>query len=250
MEKIRRFINVCISDLYYPMKVGVKSKAEGENTLVKIMIKAEIEIKHTEEFKTRILEIINDRSRYIGPIQLTNRLISFINTLNANSFVINFRYPLFIEENSPSTNKKRLMKYHCEQIIIKNSLIKYKKLFKVEVPIIVEYIVPGIQRDILEIPKKIIVEIEGFENIFAEDIIEIVENALRSEICDLTTVKGNMNLSLLNKLQNELENKYKEENCCVKVISKKLFYTSSEKISWKNPARLIENKYLTEQTFS
>ncbi len=249
-ERKRHFISVCMNDIYYPMKVGLKSKTEGENTLSKIMIKAEIERKHSEEFKNRIIEIINDRNKYTGPMQLSDKLISFINTLDANSFIIKFRYPLFVEENFPSTNNKRLMRYYCEQTIIKNSLIKYKKLYKVEVPIIVEYMIPGIQKDILEIPKKIVIEIDGFESIFAEDIIQIVENTLRNEICDINIVRGNMNLSMINKLQKELAKKYKNENCSVKVITKKLFYTYSEKLSWKNGMELVENKYMTEWSLS
>ncbi|MBZ0200349.1 MAG: hypothetical protein K8H86_10805, partial [Ignavibacteriaceae bacterium] len=109
-------------------------------------------------------------------------------------------------------------------------------------------IIPGIQKNILEIPAETVVELEGFDTFFAEDILEIVEAALKNDTNDLLNIyETDLNLLFIDRLKIKLNDRYSIENCSVKVIVKKALYTYSEKISSKSGRKIDYNKFTKEQ---
>src|SRR5690554_3301102 len=79
-EGKRYFIKVSVNKLCFPIKIGLKSKLEGRETNAEISINAEIDKEFENEFEKNILEIINRRDEYTGPMQLSTKLINYIDS--------------------------------------------------------------------------------------------------------------------------------------------------------------------------
>jgi hypothetical protein len=255
-ESRRYFVDVIIRDLSIPIKIGLKNKAEGESTIATITIQAKIEKKTERRFEKQVMEIVNDK-RYIGPKQLGSALMNYINTLNAKAVNISFWYPFFYKNNLKGTKNSTLMKYKCEYILRKTSLINYKQKYKVELPIIAEqYIIPGIQKEIMDVPAKIVVEVEGFETIFIEDIIETINKnlikreyyTLKESIQDIITLQ-NTGLTLLENIESDLYRENDIEWCSVKLINRRIPYTYSLKVSGEDRVIEHEKKYADVHLF-
>ncbi|MFO7447948.1 MAG: hypothetical protein R6W90_16415 [Ignavibacteriaceae bacterium] len=246
-EQHREFVNVCLYDLVCPITVGTKSKAAGESTLINIMVEAEIERKYEQDFGKNILEIVNNRDTYIGPMQLSTKIIAYINSINAGNFTIVFRYPVFLEKHRRGSASKYLAKYNCERIIKRTSLITYKKLFVVEIPVILEKHASGSTNNSPDVNNKILVKAEGFEPIFAEDIIEIVEDVTDNRIYEPQTAEGeNIRLKLSDEIKKRILDRLSCDNCTVKIISEKIQYSYSSVVTGKNEKKEEDKKYSEE----
>lgn len=236
------FIDVCIKDLSFPIKIGLKNSSEGINTLADMTVKSTIDRKMENDFKIQVPKIINDIQSYVGPRQLSSKLINFIDTLNAKSINIIFKFPFFYGKRLNELNEKFLVKYPCEYSFSKTSLINYKQTYKVEVPIIAEqYQLIGIPSESIDMPLKIIVEIESFEAIFIEDIIQIVEHnfyktenhKLKDVIKDLLNLKNQSNaeLDLIESIKKDLFKNNEIKNCSVEFNNQRIPYNYSIKVS-------------------
>ncbi len=236
------FIDVCIKDLDFPIKIGLKNNAEGINTIAEITVRASIDRRMENEFKIQVPKIINDTQNYVGSRQLSSRLINFIDTLNAKSINVIFKFPFFFGKRINELNEKFLIKYPCEYSFSKTSLISYKQTYKVEVPIIAEqYQLIGVPSESIDLPFKIIVEIESFEAIFIEDIIRTVEqNFYRTEnyklkdvIRDLLNLKNqsNVELNLIDSIKKDLYNNNEIKSCSVEFSNHRIPYNYSIKVS-------------------
>lgn len=247
----KKSIEVCLEGLELPIAVGRKAVSEGENTLTKISVRAKINKVYEEKFEEAILGIINKTEEYIGYQQLSDKLSGYLNSINADKFEILFEFPFFISKKLGGSNQKYIIKYLSQFRFAKTSLYTYLRKYFVEIPVISkEYIVQGIYNDILEIPAKIIVEIEGFDVYFIEDIIDLVENQFYSSNYNpFMAYKEDPKLVLLEKIENELYNRFNIEKCTATIISKKGFYDYSAKFADLN-YKLNENyDYETEHIF-
>jgi prenyltransferase beta subunit len=258
MNEKNSFTDVCIENLHYPLKVVSKPNCNGENTITSIMIRAKIESIYEDKFETNILNIINNRGGYIGPNQLSSRIIDYLNSINALTIHINFTYPYFIEKSSPVSKEKFLSDYKCEYSIEKTSLIHYIKKYKVEVPVFTFHSVSDFINDRFDYPAKIIVEIEGLDTFFTEDIVESVEdNVLALTYYNLTggskepkNKNGrNLKLELVENIKKNLCAKYHINSCSVRITSHKGQYSYSAQITEKGQGFYVENKYEGEHIF-
>jgi hypothetical protein len=258
MNKERiNFIDVSIKNLQYPINIGLKKKAEGEQIIANINVQAKIEKKMEGRFESGVIEIISERNKYKGPKQLSSKLIDYLDKLKAASTIINFRYPFFYDRTIKGTNINTLIKYMCEYTIIKNTLKEFKQKYKVKLSIIADkYLIPGLKKEILDIPAKIVVEIEGFDTIFTEDIIEIVErginkneyNTLRESIKNILN-PPNAELELIESIESELYKNNDIDSCSVKMINKKLPYDYSVEVSSEERSLEFEKKYAGSYLF-
>lgn len=249
-ENEKYFVSISMNDLSYPIKIGIKSRAEGESTITNLTIKTEIEKGYEPQVENNVISIITDRKNYVGPIQLSNKLISYFKSINANKIFINFKYPFFMEKISPFNEQKQLMKYHCEFTVKKNSSDEYIKHYKIEIPIVIEeYFASGIQNEIMELPLKIVVETEGFESLFTEDIIQLVEKIVLE-----SNIIGNPNgddlkLLLVKKIKSELFEKCNVERCSVKIVNQKMLYSYSVEVTSEVEQKENELNYKNEFLF-
>lgn len=228
----KNLIEVCIEDLEYPIKVGKKAKFEVEHTLVTISIRAKIEKEFKDQFEENILRIVNNTREYTGPQQLSSNLIRYLDSIDAKTARLNFKYPFFLERKLPASQQKYLMKYICQLTLTKTFPGHYIKKYTIEIPVISkEYIIPGIQRDILEIPVSFVVEMEGDIVFFPEDLIDMIERKINSGyFTPLSVFEEDIKLLLLKKIEKELYKEFYADKCTIKIITRKRLYTFSSKL--------------------
>lgn len=247
----KNLLEVCIEGLEFPLKVGKKSKTEGENTLVTISVSARIEKKFEEQFETDILGIICNSDDYVGLQQLANKIVSYLNSVDARSIDLIFSFPFFIEKCLRSTTQKHSMKYKCQFKVTKNSSLDYSRNYLVEIPVVLkEYLIPGIQKEILDIPANLQIEMEGFDVYFIEDIVELVENQFEMlNSSPLSIFDDNNRFTLLEKLENKLSGEFNTDKCTVKLMTRKMLYSFSLGLSGERYKPALSNEYETEHIF-
>lgn len=247
----KNLIEVCMEGLEFPLKVGKKSKTDGENTLVNISICARIERKYEDLFEADIHAIINNTDDYVGLQQLSNKMINYLNSIQARAINVKFNFPFFIEKVDRTVNHKYLMKYRCQFKITKNSSFDYSRNYLVEIPVVLkEYLIPGIQKEILEIPGFLLIEMEGSDVYFIEDIIELVENQFEKlNSSPLSIFDDNNRFSLLEKLEDKLSKEFNTDKCNIKLKTRKILYSYSLGLSSESYKSSLINEYDTEHTF-
>jgi hypothetical protein len=247
----KNLIEICIDGLEFPLKVGKKSKTEGENTLVTISVSARVEKKFEEQFETNILGIICNSDDYIGLQQLSNKIVSYLNSIDARSIDLIFSFPFFIEKCHRNARQKHSMKYKCQFKVTKNSSFDYSRNYLVEIPVVLkEYLMPGIQKEILDIPALLLIEMEGFDVYFLEDIVELVENQFeRLNSSPLSIFDDDNRFSLLEKLENKLSEEFNTDKCTVKLITRKMLYSFSLGLSGERYKPALIDEYETEHIF-
>jgi hypothetical protein len=247
----KNLLEVSIEELEFPLKVGKKSNTEGENTLVTISVKARIEKKDADQFEDNILAIINDIENYVGLQQLSDRMINYLNTIQARSIKMVFSFPFFIEKVDRTVNRTYLMKYRCQFKVTKNSSIDYSRNYLVEIPVVLkEYLIPGIQKEILDIPACLLIEMEGFDVYFIEDIVELAENQFEKlNSTPLSVFNDDNRFLLLEILENKLSEEFNTDKCTVKLITRKKLYSFSLGISGESYMPALINEYNTEHIF-
>ncbi len=249
-NKEKCFIKVAMSDLSYPIKIGIKSRAEGESTIANLSIQTEIEKEYEPRIENNVLSIITARNNYVGPVQLSNKLINYFKSINAHKILINFKYPFFLEKTFPFGNKNQLMKYHCEFTVMKNTFDEYLKQYKIEIPIVLEeFFAAGIQNEVLGLPLKIVVESEGVESLFTEDIIQLVEKIILESNIVGNTKDDDIKLLLVKNIKSEICDKYKVERCSVKIINQKMLYSYSVEVIPAVEQKEFETQYETDCLF-
>lgn len=247
----KNIAEIVLDGLEYPIRVGKKEKLEGVNTLVRITIRTRIEKKFEDRFEADILGIISDSDDYIGLQQLSNKIISYLNSIDARLIDLTFRFPFFIEKHPRSNKQKQLMKYKCELKIKRDSAYYYSRRYSVEVPVVIkEYLIPGLQKEILEIPAIILTELEGLDVYFIEDIVDLVEKQVEKLNYNLLSVfEDNDKFSLLEKIEEKLCEEFNTDKCSVKFVTRKNLYTYSTELSGEIYKPSLINIYDTDHIF-
>lgn len=247
----RKLVEVCLNGLELPITIGKKAVSEGETTLTTISIRAIIDKVYEEKFEENILSIINKTDEYIGHQQLNDKLSGYLNSIDAGKFDIQFQFPFFNRKKLSWSNQKYLIKYLSKFSVSKTSFYNYSRKYSVEIPVISkEYIIPGIYKDILEIPAKIFVELEGTDVYFIEDVIDLVEQQFYSSNYNpFVEYKEDPKFILLEKIENKLYNRFNIEKCSATISSKKGFYSYSAKLSSYNYKLNNNFDYQTEHIF-
>ncbi|MGB9598116.1 MAG: GTP cyclohydrolase, FolE2/MptA family [Candidatus Poribacteria bacterium] len=184
-EKKRFLVDVGIRDLPFPMRVISKANPDGQHTIANISISARIMQEFEARWIDKFIQIVHEHRDRIGTKTLRMNIFDYMNELQATIVKIDFDYPFFIEKVTPVSKQKCLVRHLCTYSAKLSAIEdKPKVLFKVEVPIVTTY--PGSD------PNKpgglfgqlsiMIVEVEAKEDIFPEDLIELVDKHALSPI--------------------------------------------------------------------
>ncbi|MBU2492365.1 MAG: hypothetical protein KJ571_07030 [Bacteroidetes bacterium] len=250
-------IEVSMNNLYYPMKVMSRNIYNGESSIVNISMSTLIEPKHEAEFASNIMKIINDRKEYIGPNQLSKKIFDYTNSINGVKTNISFEYPYFISNRLNDANNE-ITKCFCTYSIEKKILSGYKRSYKVVVPVIMYHTLFSLINAPLDSPIEIVVEFEGDDTIFTEDIVEIVENSIikiisNSIINDNTNSnenKINFKIKIIEDVKNSLLSKFNIDHCSIKAINQQLLYLySAETVQTEDKIKAV-GVYKLEQIFN
>lgn len=185
LSKKRFLVDVGIRDLPFPMKVISRENADGQSTIANISISTRIMQEFEARWIDKFIQIVHEHRDRIGTKTLKANIYDYLKELQATMVKIDFEYPFFIEKITPVSKQKCLVRHLCTYSA-KISAVdeKPKVLFKVEVPIITTY--PG------SAPNKpgglfgqlsvVIVEVEALEDVYPEDLIELIDKHALSPI--------------------------------------------------------------------
>ena len=186
MKGKRRFlVDVGIRDLPFPMKVVSKVDPEGQSTIANISISTRIMQEFEARWIDKFIQIVHEHRDRIGTRTLKTNILDYLAELQATMVKIDFDYPFFIEKVTPVSKQKCLVRHLCTYSAkVSKVEDKPRVLFKVEVPTITTY--PG------SAPEKpgglfgqlsvIVVEVEAIEDVFPEDLINLVDRHALSPI--------------------------------------------------------------------
>ncbi|HSH51812.1 MAG TPA: hypothetical protein VK982_08845 [Bacteroidales bacterium] len=227
-------IKVRIRNLYFPMKVMSKHHYNGESTIANISIDSVIESSHEGEFAKKIIKVISSRKESIGINQLTKEIFDYSNSINAEKTIISYEYPYFINNMSSNSNNK-IKKCFCQYSVEKDLLFEYKRKHQVTVPVTMYHALLPFLKDPLDSPIEIVVEFEGDDIIFPEDVVEIVESSIlkvidyssRNKLTDTEVSTNNFKLMMLNDIRDTIVSKYNISNCLVKAVNQQSLYLFS-----------------------
>ncbi|WKZ70101.1 MAG: hypothetical protein QY331_02380 [Melioribacteraceae bacterium] len=227
-------IKVKIRNLYFPIKVRSKDHYNGEKTIANISIDSAIELAYGGEFAKKIIQVISSRNESIGIYQLTKEIMDYCNSINAEKTSISYEYPYFINNMSFKSNNK-IKKCFCQFSAEKDLLFEYKRKHQVTVPVTMYHALLSFLEDPLDSPIEIVVEFEGDDIIFTEDIVEIVEGSISKiigcnsigEFADKGMSTNNFKLRLLNNIRDTLISKHNISNCSVKAVNQQALYLFS-----------------------
>ncbi len=184
-EKKRFLVDVGIRDLPFPMKVISRANPDGQHTIANISISTRIMQEFEARWIDKFIQIVHEHRDRIGTKTLRNNIFDYMNELQATVVKIDFDYPFFIEKITPISKQKCLVRHLCTYSAKLSAIEdKPKVLFKVEVPIVTTY--PGSDPNrsggLFGQLSIVVVEIESKEDMFPEDLIELVDRHALSPI--------------------------------------------------------------------
>jgi GTP cyclohydrolase I len=178
-------VDVGIQDLPFPINVMSKVNPKGQPTVANISVRARIMDEFEARWIDRFIQLVHYHREQIGTQTLKADISGYLNRLNAESVNMDFQYPYFVEKSTPVSGEKCLVRYSCTysaQAVSTNS--EPKIFFRMEIPCITTY--PGSDPDkpggLFGQLSHVIVEIETLKEIYAEDLVEFVDNHALSPI--------------------------------------------------------------------
>ncbi len=251
------FVDVCIDNYFFPIRVASKPNYEGEVTIIKVCVKAKIDDKYEKDFSDNILGIVNDTENYIGLDQLSTKIIAYLNSIDALTAKIDYHYPYFVKRNFSSSGNSFVEKLICTYSFEITTLFKCKKRYRVEIPVNYSLVINKYFKTDIDVPIKIVVEIDGLDTIFVEDIIDVVDNILFTEQDEFRSKNINerfdnsydYRINLMEMIKNDLFKKYNFYSSSVKIIEQRNQYLRHSKISRKENEPFDETVYEGEHIF-
>lgn len=170
-------VDVGMNDLPFPVRAISKVDPDGQPTIANISINARIMQNFEPHWISKFIKIAHQHREVIGTKSLTSNINEYSDDLNASMIRIDFNYPFFIEKLTPVSEEKSLVRYLCTFSAKASTVNKTKIIFKMDVPVITSYPVSFKEAgDGLFGQLSIVnIEVETSENVYPEDLVEIVD---------------------------------------------------------------------------
>ncbi|MGA2623733.1 MAG: GTP cyclohydrolase, FolE2/MptA family [Bacteroidota bacterium] len=190
MKKDKRFIvDVGMKDLPFPIKVASKTMPDGQPTIGNISINAHIMHEFETSWIDKFIQIVHQHREVIGTSTLSKNILDYVREFNDAPVRIDFEYPFFVEKLTPVSKEKCLVRYRCTYSAKASSIQKPKVLFKIEIPVLTTY-----PQSTLLVLKRlfaqlsvVVIEVESSKEIFAEDLVELVDKHALAPIYSFLT---------------------------------------------------------------
>lgn len=184
-NKKRFLVDVGIRDLPFPMRVISREDPDGQSTIANISISTRIMQEFEARWIDKFIQIVHEHRDRIGTKTLKVNILDYLRELQATMVKIDFEYPFFIEKITPVSKQKCLVRHLCTYSAKVSAVDeKTRVLFKVEVPVITTY--PGSAPDkpggLFGQLSIVVVEVEALEDVYPEDLIELVDKHALSPI--------------------------------------------------------------------
>jgi len=205
MTKEKAFLkNVGIKDLPFPIKVISKYNKDGQPTIANISINAIIMQMFEAEWIDKFIKILHSHREKIGTKTIATNILDYLKELNASMVAVDFNYPFFVEKITPVSKEKCLVRYMCTysaKAVATSD--KPRIIFKISVPALNTYpLSDDEQTGGLFAQLSIVnIEIESENQIFPEDIVDIVDKHAIAPVYSFLTKEDQR--FIINKLHTE-----------------------------------------------
>jgi GTP cyclohydrolase I len=205
MTKEKAFLkDVGIKDLPFPMKVISKLNEDGQPTVANISINASIMKVFEAEWIDKFIEILHSHREKIGTKTIAANIQDYLKELKASMVTIDFNYPFFIEKITPVSKEKCLVRYMCTyRAKAVNTGEKPIIIFKISVPVLTSYPLSDDEQEggMFAQISIVNIEIESEEQIFPEDIVDMIDNLAIAPVYSYLTKEDQR--FIINKLHTE-----------------------------------------------
>ncbi|MDD5134130.1 MAG: GTP cyclohydrolase, FolE2/MptA family [Phycisphaerae bacterium] len=190
-EEKRFLVDVGLKNLPFPMKVLSKVSPDGQQTVANISINARIMHEFEAKWIDAFVQILHQHREKIGTKTLRTNIADYVEKLSASRVNIDFDYPFFIEKTTPKSGEKCLVRYLCRYSVRTPSIRgQTDVIFKMEVPCITTYPASKIREKGLFGQLSIMdIEIDPKQDIYPEDIVDIVDRHALSPVYSFLTEK-------------------------------------------------------------
>jgi len=184
-EKKRFLVDVGIRDLPFPMKVISRENTDGQQIIANISISTRIMQEFEAHWIDKFIQIVHEHRERIGTKTLRANTFDYLHELQATVVKIDFDYPFFTEKTTPVSKQNCLVRHLCTYSAKVSTVEDNPKvLFKVEVPVVTTYpgSIPDEPGGLFGQLSIVIVEVEAKDDIYPEDLIELVDKHALSPI--------------------------------------------------------------------
>jgi len=205
MKEQKRFlVDVGMNDLPLPIKVLSKVEPEGQHTVAQLSIVARIMREFEPSWIDTFINIAHQHRGNDGTKTVRENIKVYLKKLHATSVRVAFDYPYFIEKTTPVSQKKCLVQYHC-RYEAKISSIKETAnvVFKIIVPAITTYPISSREhpKSLFGQISKVSIEIQPKKEIYAEDLVALVDKCALAPIYSYLSQEDQM--FLIEKIHTE-----------------------------------------------
>ena len=174
----RFLVDVGVDGIPFPIKALSRVEPDGQATVANISMRARLMHEFEAQWIDRFIQVLHKHRDRIGPKTLRQNVPDYMKELNATAVRINFEYPFFVEKLTPVSKEKCLVKYACSYSAKCPSLDNPPRaIFMIKIPCITTFPVSSVatpgglfgQLSVLS------VEIESSQDVYAEDLIAIVD---------------------------------------------------------------------------
>jgi GTP cyclohydrolase IB len=192
MKEDKRFlVDVELNNLPFPMKVASKVQPDGQSTVANISVNARIMQRFEARWIDTFIQVLHRHRSIIGTKSLTTNINDYITELNASVVKVNFEFPFFVEKTTPVSHEKCLVRYRCTYSARSSSLRPPRIVLRIEVPVITTdpESTPSIQNRLFGQLSFVTIEAESNNEIYPEDIVEIVDRHALSPVYSFLTAE-------------------------------------------------------------
>jgi len=173
----RYLVDVGMKNLPFPMRVASKVTPGGQPTVGYISVSAHVAHEFEARWIDRFIQILHQHRNVIGTKTVKANIADYLKEFNDAPIVIDFEYPFFLEKLTPISREQCLVRYQCNFSVKASSVQKPKAIFKIDVPVVTSY--PQSSAALAGSPfgqlSIVTVEVESSEEIYPEDIVDIVD---------------------------------------------------------------------------
>jgi len=215
MEKGKIIKKIKMDGISFPFFIENNVEADKKASVATISLCVKTDMKYKDSFNSDILAIVKKNTNRCSLNNLLTQLLRYINSINAVQAEILSTYPYFIFKIREGSDKGYLKRYSCTLSVKKLSLMKYKRKFIIEVPVLMKrHRIPGGDMETANLSTNLVLEIDGFEPFNTEDIAAVIEKYTGN-------MKENHFSRLPGYLKKELAAMYAFDKCTAKLVDQK-----------------------------
>jgi GTP cyclohydrolase I len=190
MEERRFLVDAELRDLPFPVRVISRSSPEGQLTVANISILARISGMFQARWIDRFIQEAHRHRNRMGTETLREDIRDYLDALQATMARLKFEYPFFMEQETPVSKEKCLVRYACVYSVEVISADKEPQItFEIQVPVVTTY--PGSSPEqpggLFGQSSIVTIATRSRENVFPEDLIEIANQHALSPVYSFLT---------------------------------------------------------------